>query len=140
MSFILGGVITQDHQRKVKDMKLKSISAIALAVVLLAVITPARGDSGKPPTPVGGWAVFQAKVVYPEMAQKAGMEGEVLIHLFVDENGQTTDMKVVKGSRETGFVDAACTALRETAFEPGQRHSTPVGMWIVVRVVFSIYG
>jgi protein TonB len=121
-------------------MKLKSISAIALAVVLLAVVTPARTVDDKPPIPVEGWAAFRSKVVYPEMAQKAGMEGEVLIHLFIDENGQTTVMEVVKGSRETGFVDAACTALRETAFEPGQRHSTPVGMWIVVRVVFSIYG
>jgi protein TonB len=133
-------MINQDHQRKVNDMKLKSISAIVLAVVLLAAVSPAQGHYDKPPIPVGGWAAFQAKVMYPEMAQKAGMEGEVLIHLFIDEKGQTTDMEFVKGPREPGFVDAACNALRETAFEPGQRQSTPVGMWIVVRVVFSIYG
>ncbi|UCD37965.1 MAG: energy transducer TonB [Fidelibacterota bacterium] len=119
-------------------MKLKSISAIALAVVLLTAVIPARGDGDKSPMPVGGWAAFQAKVVYPETAHKIGMGGEVLLHVYIDRNGKATKMEVVKGSSETGFVAAACTAIRETAFEPGQRHSTPVGMWIAVRVVFSI--
>ena len=140
VSFVPGGVITQDHQRKVKDMKPKSISTIALAVVMLAAVVPARGDYEKPPIPVGGWAAFQTKVVYPEMARKAGIEGEVLIYVYIDENGQAMDMEVVKGPRETGFVDAACDAIRETAFEPGQRHSTPVGMWLAVKVTFSLYG
>ena len=138
--FVLGGVIIQDHNKKVQAMKLKSISLISLAALLLAAVSPARGYYDTPPFPAEGWEAFQTRVVYPEMAQKAGMEGEVLIYVYIDERGQVTDMKVAEGSHETGFVDAACDAIRQTKFKPGQRHSIPVGMWLAVRVVFSIYG
>jgi protein TonB len=133
-------VINQDHKRKVQDMKLKSISLISLTVLLLAALSPARGYYDTPPLPVGGWDTFHTKVVYPEMARKAGMEGEVLVYVYIDEKGQAMDMKVVKGSHDTGFVDAACDAIRKTKFKPGERHSIPAGMWLAVRIVFTIYG
>ena len=121
-------------------MKSISISAIALAALLLAAVSPAQGNYETPPIPIEGWEAFHAKVVYPEMARKAGMEGEVLLNVYINELGQAARMEVVQGSLETGFVDAVWDALRETAFEPGQRHSTPVGMWTAVKVTFSLYG
>ena len=137
---MLGGVIYLDHQRKVQDMKAKSTSALALAALLLAAVSPALGNYETPPIPIEGWEAFHSKVVYPEMAQKAGIEGEVLLHVYIDDNGQALKMELVSGSRDTGFVDAAWDALRETVFEPGQRHSIPVGMWTAVKVTFQIYG
>lgn len=121
-------------------MKLKSIMALVLTVLLLTAGASAGENDGNPPIPVGGWAALRARVEYPEMALKAGIEGEVLMHVYIDKNGRAVKMKVVKGSRGIGFVDAVYTALRETPFEPGQRYSIPVGMWTAVRVVFSIYG
>lgn len=121
-------------------MKPKSIFTTMLAVLLLAALSPVWGDYETPPIPIEGWKSFHTKVVYPEMACKAGMEGEVLLHVYIDEHGQAVQMDVVYGSREIGFVDSVWDALQKTVFEPGQRHSTPVGMWTAVKVTFKIYG
>ncbi|MFC1484585.1 energy transducer TonB, partial [Candidatus Neomarinimicrobiota bacterium] len=118
----------------------KSISAFALAVVLLAAVSPARGDYESPPIPVGGWVTLNEMVVYPEIAWQAGMEGEVIVHIYINEQGRAAKMEVVKGSWKTGFVDAAWNAIGQTLFEPAARHGTVVSAWISVRVVFSRYG
>ena len=89
-------------------MKYRLLSAMLLAVGVLTATDPTGEHIDKPPMPAEGWETLHARMVYPEMAQKAGIEGEVLIYVYVDESGQVMDMEVVRGSQETGFVDAAC--------------------------------
>ena len=41
----------------------------------------------EPPEPLGGFAAIQRNVVYPEIAQEAGIEGQVIVQAFVNEFG-----------------------------------------------------
>lgn len=50
-----------------------------------------------PPEPIGGLAAIQKKIVYPELARKAGIEGTVTLQVFVNERGLVEDVVVLKG-------------------------------------------
>ena len=49
------------------------------------------------PEPIGGIGEIQKKIVYPEIAKRAGVEGKVYVLAFVDESGLVTDAKIIKG-------------------------------------------
>ncbi|MGB5287544.1 MAG: energy transducer TonB, partial [Ignavibacteriaceae bacterium] len=49
------------------------------------------------PEPIGGIKGIQEKIVYPEIAKRAGVEGKVYVLAFVDESGTVTKAQVLKG-------------------------------------------
>jgi periplasmic protein TonB len=49
------------------------------------------------PEPIGGIQAIQSKIVYPEIAKRAGVEGKVYVLAFVDETGTVTSVKLIKG-------------------------------------------
>ncbi|MCK7524737.1 MAG: energy transducer TonB [Ignavibacteriales bacterium] len=63
------------------------------------------------PEPIGGIKAIQEKIVYPEIAKRAGVEGKVYVLAFVDESGTVTDAKIIKGIG-AGCDEAALMQLR----------------------------
>ena len=49
------------------------------------------------PEPVGGISAIQKRVVYPEIARRAGIEGKVYVQALIDENGDVVKTKILKG-------------------------------------------
>src|SRR4030065_208278 len=49
------------------------------------------------PEPIGGIQAIQSKIIYPEIAIRAGVEGKVHILVFVDETGEVTNAEIIKG-------------------------------------------
>jgi protein TonB len=89
------------------------------------------------PEPIGGIAAIQAKIVYPEIAKRAGVEGRVYINAFVDENGNVTKAVVLKGIG-AGCDEAALKAVEETKFKPGKQRGKPVKVQVSVPVIFKL--
>jgi periplasmic protein TonB len=89
------------------------------------------------PTPVGGIAGIQSKIVYPEIAKRAGVEGRVFILAFVDKEGDVTKAKVVKGIG-AGCDEAALKAVEATKFNPGKQRGKPVNVQVTVPVYFRL--
>lgn len=89
------------------------------------------------PEPVGGIAAIQSKIVYPEIALRAGVSGKVYILAFVDETGSVTKVQVLKGIG-AGCDEAALKAVKETKFIPGKQRDVPVKVQVVVPVIFQI--
>ncbi|MFP4547072.1 MAG: energy transducer TonB [Fidelibacterota bacterium] len=94
----------------------------------------------EPPEPIGGFAAIQRNVVYPEIAQEAGIEGTVVIQAFIDENGDVGRCEVLKGIPNTGLNEAAIKAIKETRFKPALQRDRKVGVWISIPVVFKLKG
>ncbi len=92
------------------------------------------------PEPIGGFAAIQRNVVYPEIAQEAGIEGTVVIQAFIDENGDVGRCEVLKGIPNTGLNEAAIKAIKETRFKPALQRDRKVGVWISIPVVFKLKG
>ncbi|MEE4311503.1 MAG: energy transducer TonB, partial [candidate division KSB1 bacterium] len=91
-----------------------------------------------PPSPVGGFAQIQRMLIYPEIARKAGIGGQVVVHAKIDENGKVTDTRVIKSLGNNGCDDAALNAIRKTKWNPAVSNEKPVAVWIAIPVMFRL--
>ena len=66
------------------------------------------------------------KPPYPDEAKKNDIEGTVLLRIWVDENGDVTDAKVVKGLG-FGLDEASLAAIRKHKFKPATKDGQPTG-------------
>lgn len=89
------------------------------------------------PEPIGGIAAIQDKIVYPEIAKRAGVEGKVYVLAFVDKEGTVTKAKILKGIG-AGCDEAALKAVEETKFKPGKQRGKPVNVQVSIPVVFKL--
>ncbi len=89
------------------------------------------------PEPIGGIAAIQSKIVYPEIAKRAGVEGKVYVLAFVDEKGNVTKVEVAKGLG-AGLDEAAVGAVRQTKFKPGKQRGKPVKVQVMIPIVFRL--
>lgn len=93
-----------------------------------------------PPVPIGGYGAIKRNIVYPPIAQEAGVEGTVVIQAFVDKKGVVRETLVLKGISGTGLDEAAMVAIRKTKFKPAKQRDRPVGVWISIPVNFRLKG
>ena len=87
-------------------------------------------DPPRPITPI--------KPVYPDIAQEAGIEGQVLVQCFIDEKGRVKETIVLKGIPNTGLNESAVSALRKTRFRPAKQRETAVAVWVTIPVNFKL--
>jgi len=89
------------------------------------------------PEPIGGIAAIQQLITYPEIAKRAGVEGKVYVLAFVDEKGNVTNAKIIKGIG-AGCDEAAIDAVLQTRFKPGKQRGTPVKVQVSIPIVFKL--
>ena len=89
------------------------------------------------PEPIGGIKAIQEKIIYPEIAKRAGVEGKVYILAFVDESGTVTKAQVLKGIG-AGCDEAALNAVLKTKFKPGKQRGKPVKVQVSIPVIFKL--
>ena len=86
-----------------------------------------------PPKPL-----TRIKPKYPEIAQEAGIEGTVIVQVFVDKKGRVKETIILKGIPNTGLDEAAIAAIRKTRFLPAKQRERAVGVWISIPVNFRL--
>ncbi len=89
------------------------------------------------PEPVGGLAAIYKHIVYPEIAQKAGIEGKVYVLVYVNEKGGVDDVKVLKGIG-AGCNEAAIDGIKAVKFTPGKNNGAPVKTKLSLSINFKI--
>ena len=89
------------------------------------------------PEPLGGLKSIQEKIVYPEIAKRAGVEGKVFVKAFVDETGIVTSAEIVKGIG-AGCDEAAIDAVLQTKFSPGKQRGRPIKVQVTIPIVFKL--
>lgn len=75
---------------------------------------------------------------YPEIAQEAGIEGTVVVQVFVDDKGRVKETIILKGIPNTGLDEAAADAIRKVRFRPAKQRERAVGVWISIPVNFRL--
>jgi protein TonB len=91
------------------------------------------------PEPIGGMEGIMQRLVYPEIARKAGIEGRVTVQFVVEKDGSVSNAVVLKGIGG-GCDEAALKAVMETRFTPGMQRRKPVRVKMAIPVVFRIAG
>lgn len=90
------------------------------------------------PKPSGGFAAIQKNLKYPEIARKAGIEGNVIVHVLISEDGDVIDTRVLKSFGHNGCDEAAVNALKSVRWEPAVQAGKPVKAWVAIPVVFKL--
>jgi TonB family protein len=101
---------------------------------------PARTDG--PPYRIGGGVsrpeiLNSPKPIYTELARRASITGTVILEAVIDENGNVTEARVLKGL-PMGLDRAAVEAVKTWKFAPAVRHGVPVPVYYVLTVNFQI--
>jgi TonB family protein len=75
--------------------------------------------------------------VYPVLAQLAGIEGGVLIKIWVDKMGNVPEVLVLKSDAEI-FNKSAVDAAMQAKFTPAIMNGKPVPVWVVIPYTFKL--
>lgn len=89
------------------------------------------------PEPIGGIQGIQQRIIYPEIAKRAGVQGRVYIKAFVDETGAVQKAEVLKGIG-AGCDEAAVDAVMKTRFKPGKQRGKPVRVQVSIPILFKL--
>jgi protein TonB len=89
------------------------------------------------PEPKGGLAPIQKCVKYPKTAQRAGIEGRVIVQFIVNENGTVDDPQIVRGIG-AGADEEAIRCVKNAEFVPGQQRGNPVRVQFSVPVIYNL--
>lgn len=89
-----------------------------------------------PPQPIEGLC---PQPNFPAAAKEAGLEGEVIMQVFVSNCGQVILSKVIhEEPMDCGFGAAADSAVTKWQFEPAKQFDKPVGIWITIPFNFRL--
>lgn len=89
------------------------------------------------PELIGGIQGIQEKIVYPELAVKANIEGRVYLQFIVNENGEVEDPVVLRGIGG-GCDEEALRVIKETKFKPGMQRGGPVRVRYSLPIIFML--
>lgn len=86
------------------------------------------------PEPIGGMEAIYDALEYPETARRAGIEGQVIVQFVVDEQGNVSQMEVLRGIGG-GTEEAAMEAIQSVEWRPGRQRgqAVPVRFQLPVR-------
>ena len=124
----------------------KCLTTAAL-LVLLAPAAPALPQEapraeGSPPYRVGGEVtrpevLISKAPVYTELARRARVTGTVIVEAVIDEQGNVTDARVLKGL-PMGLDRAAVEAVQTWKFKPATLQGRPVPVYYILTVNFQV--
>jgi periplasmic protein TonB len=76
---------------------------------------------------------------YPDLAQRASIEGTVWVKALVDKEGKVRDVIIAKASgANAGFEEAAIDAAKQTVWRPAISNGQPIAVWVTYKVEFKL--
>ncbi len=101
------------------------------------------GNTGGGTRRIGGGVsapvlVYQVEPTFSEEARKAKVAGNVLVNLWVDDKGNPTHVRVLRGVG-MGLDEKAVEAVKQYRFKPALENGKPVTVEMNVEVGFQIF-
>ncbi len=81
--------------------------------------------------------VKEVKPKYPDIALRAGLEGNVYVKVWVDKEGKVKKVVVLKSDAEI-FNQAAIEAAQQFVFTPAIMQNKPVPVWVSIPFRFRL--
>ena len=110
---------------------------IHLCVPLAAQDTTRTSPSDFIDVDVPPAVIHRVEPYYPEIAQRAGVEGKVWVKIWIDTAGIARDVLVLKSDAEI-FNAPALEAARKFRFSPARIGNRPVDIWVSVPFKFAL--
>jgi TonB family protein len=74
---------------------------------------------------------------YPELLKLAGIEGKVLVNVFIDEQGKVEKTKILESTHEA-FSEAAVKAAKQWEFSPAMKEGKPIKAEVTIPFRFKL--
>ncbi|MBN2200334.1 TonB family protein [bacterium] len=81
--------------------------------------------------------IKRVEPTYPEIAQKAGLEGSVYAKLWITKEGKVKEVVIMKSDSEI-FNQAVIDAAGKWLFTPAMMKNGPVAVWLAVPFNFTL--
>jgi protein TonB len=81
--------------------------------------------------------VKKVEPVYPEIALRAALDGEVLLKVWVDESGDVVEAQIIRSDQKI-FEQAAADAAKQWKFTPALANGKPVAVWVTIPFRFRL--
>jgi protein TonB len=98
-------------------------------------------DEGPPPDFVpfekAPAVIKRVEPVYPELARKAGLEGRVILKVWIDKRGKVKEVVILKSTVEV-FNQPAIDAAKQWEFTPALMKFGPVDVWSTLTFNFRL--
>jgi protein TonB len=82
--------------------------------------------------------LVQAKPRYPDLARRAGIEGQTVVKALVDIDGSIRDVQILKSSGNAMLDEAALAAARNWKFSPAKQRDKYVRVYVSIPVNFRL--
>jgi protein TonB len=77
---------------------------------------------------------------YPELAQRANIQGKVWVKALIDKEGKVRDAIISKASgANAGFEEAALEAATQMVWKPAISNGQPIAVWVTYSVEFNLH-
>lgn len=110
----------------------------AVKVQAKAETVPAPKPAVAPLPLIPPRVIFKTLPLYPESALAKGLEGTVLLSVFVSKSGDTGKVEVSNSSGVAELDNAAVSAVSEWKFEAASQGGAAVESWYKIPVTFKI--
>jgi TonB family protein len=82
-------------------------------------------------------AELGSRIKYPEEARKEGLEGKVVVNVFIDTDGTPIKARVSSSDNEL-FNQPAIDAVMSMTFTPGEQDGKKIRVWASIPITFSL--
>jgi len=96
------------------------------------------GPPGFYPVEIFPVCTFMPPPAYPEMARLAGVEGFVILWVYIDRDGTVQEARLMNTSGVSSLDEAALSAVYNTRWTPARNNGTPTGVWTTLRYNFAL--
>jgi len=80
--------------------------------------------------------VSSPEPIYPDLARRAGIQGDVVLHAIIGTDGRILELRVVAGSPL--LVRAAVDAVQQWRYKPTLLDGEPVEVETTITVTFTL--
>lgn len=82
--------------------------------------------------------IHQQKPRYPDLARRAGIEGQTVVKALVDIDGSVMDVQILKSSGNQMLDEAALSAARRWRFSPAKQRDKFVRVYVSIPIKFRL--
>jgi protein TonB len=83
--------------------------------------------------------IHQVNPVYPPIAQRAGIYGDVVAQILVGIDGRVEEVRNIKATKEgVGFERATEDAVRQWRYRPATKNGVKVRVWVRIKVKLKL--
>jgi protein TonB len=76
--------------------------------------------------------------MYPRLAWRRGLEGRVILDVYVDTDGSVIELKINRSSGHEILDGSAAEEVHTWLFQPGTVNGTPTPMWVQVPITYRL--